>query len=243
MRTFFLIVLTVFLLGSFDQSYGQSTNKPGSGAEAGAPQTGSTPKKSKMKSEFEKLLEKAAKDASERNTGKATTPGSGTKVRGNSTGGAGLLVKSAGQSTEDQKVTAKKKYDEIFASNKMYEVRLRNKSLAMRKGKFMGMANKNTWVVFESKRQIVAVPADTLHKKIAGKIEDQMEKAKGVFDETGVAFEEVHEIPDTGDRKDVGLAGRERITMYLYNKPKEEKSKKSRKQPMTKDEGKSKSKG
>ena len=70
-----------------------------------------------------------------------------------------------------------------------------------------------------------------------------MEKAKGVFDETGVAFEEVHEIPDTGDRKDVGLAGRERITMYLYNKPKEEKSKKSRKQPMTKDEGKSKSKG
>ena len=238
MRTFFLIVLTVFFLGSFDQSFGQSTKKSGS---AGTQQSGAAPAKTDMKSAFEKLLAKTAKDAEERRAGQAKA-GSNTRTPGRPAGGgAGLFTKPTVESSKEKKATAKERYDEIFSSNKMYEVRLRNKSLAMRKGKFMGMAKQNKWVVFESRRQIAAVPADMLHKKIADKIEGQIEKAKAVFNETGVAFEEIHEFPDGGDMKDVGLAGRQKITMYLFNKPKEEK--KSKKQKTAEDKGKSKSKG
>jgi hypothetical protein len=102
----------------------------------------------------------------------------------------------------------------------------------------MGMANRNTLAVFESKRQIVAVPADKLHRTLAGKVEAQIEKAVAVFKETGVAFDDVFEIPDSGDQKTVGLAGRERIQMYLFNKPKVDPSKKSEK-PSKKDDAKS----
>jgi len=167
------------------------------------------------------------------------------KVPNNNGGGAGLLFKSNAKraTTEEQQEAAKKQYLEIFASEKTYEVRLRNKALALRKGKFMGMANRNSMAVFESKRQIVAVPADKLHKRVAGKVEDQIEKAKKVYKDTGVAFDDVLDVPDSGDKKDVGLAGREKITMYVFTKPKKEKEKKSEKQTTAKDKEKSESKG
>jgi len=161
----------------------------------------------------------------------------------NKGGGNGIFFNSAARpTTEEQQETAKKQYEEIFSSDKTYEIRLSNKSLALRKGKLMGMANRNTYAVFESKRQIVAVPANKLHKRVAGKVEGQIEKARKVYAETKVAFDDVLDVPNSGEKKSVGLAGREQITMYIFTKPKEVKAKKSEKQTTAKDKEKSKAK-
>lgn len=157
--------------------------------------------------------------------------GLGSGVAAGASGNLGLLGTAARKRAAgpEVKAEAKKKYEEIFSDKQTYEVRLVNKSLAMRKGFFMGMAQENKLAVFESSRQIVAVPADKLNKKLAEKCADRIEKAVQVLTETGVAFEDVLEIPEEGEEKKVGLTGREKIKMFIHRKPKGKKKKSAKK--------------
>lgn len=156
----------------------------------------------------------------------------GATTSGGSPSGLGLLGGLAKRKTltdPEIKADAKKKYEEIFSSKENYEVRLVNKSLAMKRGYFMGMSKKNKLAVFESKRMIVAVPANKLNERLAAECEERIEKARAVLSETGIAFEDVFEIPEDGDNKRVGLAGREKILMFVHRKPKVKKQKASSK--------------
>jgi hypothetical protein len=151
----------------------------------------------------------------------------------NNGGGNALAVKK--QPTEEDEETAKQKYSEIFAPDDTYEVRLRNKALAMKKGRLIGMAVHNSFAVFESKKMFVAVPAETLNKKLQKNVAEQLEAAKELYVETGVAFDDVHEVPESGEQKTVGLGNRERITMFFHRKEQGDGKKKSQTEKATKD--------
>lgn len=98
----------------------------------------------------------------------------------------------------------------------------------MKKGKLVGMGQQNQFAIFESSKMFVAVPTDKLHKKLTGKTVDLFEKAKEIFTETGVAYEDVLEIPEGFEQKIVGLSGREKIAMYFFKKSKDAKNVKSK---------------
>jgi len=134
-----------------------------------------------------------------------------------------------GKSTEEQLADAKKKYMDVFPKKKSFEVRLRNKSLALKRGKFIRLAGGNEYALFESTRMVVAVPADKLAKRLEQKVADQLEKAKAILTETGIACDEVFEIPEGFEKKMVGLAGREKIEMFFIKKEKDDKKKSSKK--------------
>lgn len=147
------------------------------------------------------------------------------------------------KSTEEQLAEAKEKYLEVFPKKISYEVRLRNKSLALKRGKLIGLADQNKYVLFESTRMVVAVPADKLSKRLEQKVTDDIEKAKAILAETGIACDEVFDIPKEFEQKMVGLSNREKIKMFFYKKPKEaEKGKSKKAAETTKEESKSKDK-
>lgn len=133
------------------------------------------------------------------------------------------------KSTEEQLADAKKKYLEVFPQKKSFEVRLRNKSLALKRGKFIGLAGGNKYALFGSTRMVVAVPADKLGKRLEQKFADQLEKAKTILTETGIACDEVIEIPEGFEKRMVGLANREQIEMFFVKKEKDDKKNSSKK--------------
>ena len=123
------------------------------------------------------------------------------------------------RASEEVKENTLAKYREIFSSADTFEVRLRNKALASKKAKLVGMALENKFAIFESKKQIVAVHAEALNKKTARKVDDQIQEAGEVFRETGISFDGIFKFPNTGELRTVGLGNRERITMILFEKP------------------------
>jgi len=143
------------------------------------------------------------------------------------------------KATEEELATAKEQYGELFTGKDTFEVRLRNKSLAMKKGKLVGMGDQNKYAIFESRKMFVAVPADKLHKKLSAKTEDLFEKASKILTDTGVACDDVLDIPEDFEEKVVGLSNREKIAMYVYKKPKADKKKKAKEKKTVKDESKS----
>jgi hypothetical protein len=120
--------------------------------------------------------------------------------------------------SEEVKLNALASYKEIFSSTDTLDVRLRNKALALKKAKLVGMALENKFAVFESKKQYVAVHAEALNKKTASKVSQQFEAAADLFRETGIPFDGILKFPDSGELRTVGLGNRERITMILFDK-------------------------
>lgn len=128
---------------------------------------------------------------------------------------------AVGRNVSDEvKESTLSKYREIFSASDTFDVRLRNKALALKKAKLVGMALDNAFAVFESKKRIVAVHVEALNKKTSGKVSDQFEQAAGVFTETGISFDGIVKFPESGELRTVGLGNREQITMILFEKPK-----------------------
>jgi len=153
----------------------------------------------------------------------------------------GLPPRAKTKTSEEKLADAKKKYMDVFLGKKSFEVRLSNKSLALKRGKLVGLAEQNKYAIFESTRTVVAVPLDKLSKRLEQKVEDQLDKAKAIFAETGIACDQVIEIPEDFEQKMVGLSNREKVKMFIYRKPKKDKKKKPAKDADTaKDKAESK---
>ena len=245
MRTLFCVAMVACFLLHAGQTFGQSTKKQ---TEDPAPQT-EADKTVNNNGAFNKSPAPAPKTETGGNKKKSNAsfnqlPG-GSGPKGNARFNAGFNrhpgAGNAGvpgtkmPTTEEQQAAAKKKYAEIFASKKTYEVRLRNKSVTMKKGKLIGTAMQNGLIVFESNRAFIAVPADSLYGRLEKKLEGQLKSAKEYTTESGIAFDDVNELPEDWDLKMVGVGNREKIKMYMHKKDMEKIRAKAAEEKMMKD--------
>ncbi|QEG22942.1 hypothetical protein [Mariniblastus fucicola] len=221
MRSVLSLAIAVCILSASSVSFAQLSKKNGFGQSKMPPTVKKDPAEKKEKPPGEDSADEDTDAAANNNAG----PAKNNAAKKPDVPAEKKLTPA--ERKEKLRLEVKKQYEDLFSSTEKYEVRLSNKALALKRGRLMATTKKNGFVVFESSRMIVAVPTKSLHKKLAAEVKDRLDKAKEIYAKTRIACEDVLEIPETGEEKLVGLAGRQKFKMFIHRKPKPDPKKKS----------------